>query len=52
MQAHLPAETGIPLDAVAMAEERHNRYDTEPVSADLIASQQALADRYLQLGSE
>jgi sulfonate transport system substrate-binding protein len=33
-----------------MAEERRNRYDTEPVSVDLIASQQALADRYLQLG--
>jgi sulfonate transport system substrate-binding protein len=46
----LAAETGIPLDAVAMAEERRNRYDTEPVSVDLIASQQALADRYLQLG--
>jgi sulfonate transport system substrate-binding protein len=46
----LAAETGIPLDAVAMAEARRNRYDTEPVGADLIAEQQALADRYLQLG--
>jgi len=46
----LAAETGIPSDAVAMAEERRNRYDTEPVSVDLIASQQALGDRYLQLG--
>ncbi len=46
----LAAETGIPLEAVALAEARRNRYDTEPLDADLIASQQQLADRYLQLG--
>jgi sulfonate transport system substrate-binding protein len=46
----LSTETGIPLNAVALAEQRRNRYDTETVGAELIASQQALADRYLQLG--
>lgn len=46
----LAAETGIALDAVALAEERRNRYDTVPVTAALIADQQVLADRYFQLG--
>ncbi|MGA3188922.1 MAG: aliphatic sulfonate ABC transporter substrate-binding protein [Bryobacteraceae bacterium] len=46
----LAAETGIELKAVALAESRRNRYDTEDLSANLIASQQSLADRYLELG--
>jgi sulfonate transport system substrate-binding protein len=46
----LAAETGIPLRAIAMAEARRDRYDTQAVSGELIASQQSLADRYLQLG--
>ena len=46
----MAAETGIELNAVALAESRRNRYDTESLSAALIASQQSLADRYLELG--
>jgi sulfonate transport system substrate-binding protein len=47
---YLAAETGLPLQAVALAESRRNRYDTQAVTGDLIASQQSLADRYLELG--
>jgi sulfonate transport system substrate-binding protein len=46
----LAAETGIELNAVELAESRRNRYDTESLSGALIASQQSLADRYLELG--
>jgi len=46
----LSAETGIALHAVSIAEARRNRYDTDPMSAELIASQQSLADRYFELG--
>jgi sulfonate transport system substrate-binding protein len=46
----LSAETGIPLRAIAMAEARRDRYDTQSVNGELIASQQSLADRYLALG--
>ncbi len=46
----LSQETGIPLAAVSLAEGRRNRYDTKPVTREIIAAQQALADRYLQLG--
>jgi sulfonate transport system substrate-binding protein len=46
----LAAETGIPLRAIAVAEARRDRYDTQGVNAELIASQQSLADRYLELG--
>jgi sulfonate transport system substrate-binding protein len=46
----LADETGIPLRAIAVAEARRDRYDTESVSGELIASQQSLADRYLELG--
>jgi sulfonate transport system substrate-binding protein len=46
----LAAETGIPLPAVVLAESRRNRYDTQSITAELVASQQALADRYLELG--
>jgi sulfonate transport system substrate-binding protein len=46
----LAAETGIPLRAIAVAEARRDRYDTQAVNEELIASQQSLADRYLELG--
>jgi sulfonate transport system substrate-binding protein len=46
----LAAETGIPLRAIAVAEARRDRYDTQAVNGELIASQQSLADRYLELG--
>ncbi len=46
----LAAETGIALGAVSLAEARRNRYDTEAMTPELIASQQSLADRYLELG--
>jgi len=46
----LAAETGIALRAIAVAEARRDRYDTQPVNMELIASQQSLADRYLELG--
>lgn len=42
-------ETGIPEKAIALAESRRNRYDTEPLTEALIAQQQAIADRYLDL---
>lgn len=45
----LSAETGIALQAVAVAEARRNRYDTDPMNAALISSQQSLADRYFEL---
>jgi sulfonate transport system substrate-binding protein len=50
VNSFLAAETGIEPKAVALAESRRNRYDTEDLSANLIASQQSLADRYLELG--
>ena len=46
----LSTETGIPLPAVALAESRRNRYETQPISSALIESQQSLADRYFTLG--
>jgi sulfonate transport system substrate-binding protein len=46
----LAAETGIPLRAIAVAEARRDRYDTQAVNEELIESQQSLADRYLELG--
>jgi len=33
-----------------MAEQRRNRYETQPMTPDVIASQQSLADRYFELG--
>ena len=46
----LAADTGIALTAVSMAEQRRNRYETQPMTPDVIASQQSLADRYFKLG--
>jgi sulfonate transport system substrate-binding protein len=46
----LAADTGIPIAAVAVAEARRKRYDTQAVTAELIQSQQSLADRYFELG--
>jgi sulfonate transport system substrate-binding protein len=46
----LAADTGIPIDAVAVAEARRQRYETQRVTDELIQSQQSLADRYLELG--
>jgi sulfonate transport system substrate-binding protein len=46
----LATETGLPLAAVALAESRRNRYETQPMAGDLVASQQSLADRYFELG--
>jgi sulfonate transport system substrate-binding protein len=46
----LSTETGIPLRAVALAESRRNRYETQALTEDLIASQQSLADRYFEDG--
>jgi len=46
----LAADTGIPIGAVAVAEARRKRYDTQAVTGELIQSQQSLADRYLELG--
>ncbi len=46
----LSADTGIGLNAVALAESRRNRYDTREMSADLIAEQQALADQFFEVG--
>lgn len=46
----LASETGIPIKAIAVAEARRDRYQTEAVTADLIESQQSLANRYLELG--
>jgi sulfonate transport system substrate-binding protein len=46
----LAADTGIPISAVALAEARRKRYDTQAVTVELIQSQQSLADRYYELG--
>lgn len=46
----LSGETGIPIQAVAVAEARRKRYDTQAVTGELIQSQQSLADRYFELG--
>ncbi|WP_020468046.1 aliphatic sulfonate ABC transporter substrate-binding protein [Zavarzinella formosa] len=46
----LSAETGIPMNAVGLAESRRSRYDTHDINEDMIAAQQSLADRYLELG--
>jgi sulfonate transport system substrate-binding protein len=46
----LSAQTGIPLQAVALAESRRNRYETQSMTAPLVAAQQTLADRYFALG--
>jgi sulfonate transport system substrate-binding protein len=46
----LAAETGIPLRAIAVAEARRDRYDTQAINGELVVSQQFLADRYLELG--
>jgi sulfonate transport system substrate-binding protein len=46
----LSTETGIPLPAVALAESRRNRYETQPMSTPLIEAQQSLADRYFAIG--
>lgn len=46
----LAEQTGLALAAVERAEARRNRYDTQPITATLIADQQALADRYVELG--
>lgn len=45
----LAADTGIALSAVSMAEQRRNRYETQSMTPDVIASQQSLADRYFEL---
>lgn len=46
----LSDQTGIALPAVELAESRRNRYETGPITAELIAEQQAIADRYVELG--
>jgi sulfonate transport system substrate-binding protein len=46
----LSTETGIPLSAVALAESRRNRYETQFLTAALIQAQQSLADRYFAIG--
>ncbi|MBN9523876.1 aliphatic sulfonate ABC transporter substrate-binding protein [bacterium] len=46
----LAEQTGLAAAAVALAESRRNRYDTGPVTPDLVRDQQALADRYADLG--
>ncbi|OWK39081.1 aliphatic sulfonate ABC transporter substrate-binding protein [Fimbriiglobus ruber] len=46
----LAGQTGLDPRAVALAEARRDRYDTGPVTADLVADQQALADRYFEIG--
>jgi sulfonate transport system substrate-binding protein len=46
----LAADTGIPVSAVSLAESRRNRYQTQSLTPDVIASQQSLADRYFKLG--
>jgi sulfonate transport system substrate-binding protein len=46
----LADQTGIALSAVEKAESRRNRYDTVPMSEELAAEQQAIADRYVDLG--
>jgi sulfonate transport system substrate-binding protein len=46
----LAEQTGIALGAVEKAESRRNRYNTGPLTPKLIAEQQAIADRYVELG--
>ena len=46
----LAADTGIAPSAVSLAESRRNRYQTQSLTPDVIASQQSLADRYFKLG--
>ncbi|HEX4611280.1 MAG TPA: aliphatic sulfonate ABC transporter substrate-binding protein [Urbifossiella sp.] len=46
----LAQQTGMDPAVVALAEARRNRYDTGPVTAELVADQQALADRYAKIG--
>lgn len=46
----LAAQTGIDLAAVELGEGRRNRYNTGPITDELIAEQQAIADRYVELG--
>jgi len=46
----LSNETGIPLEAVALAESRRNRYDTQSMNTALVEAQQSLADRYFAIG--
>ncbi len=46
----LAEQTGIALGAIEKAESRRNRYDTRPITDELIAEQQAIADRYTELG--
>lgn len=46
----LSADTGIAPTAVALAESRRNRYDTEAMSPELIAAQQTLADQFFEAG--
>ncbi|QEL16337.1 aliphatic sulfonate ABC transporter substrate-binding protein [Limnoglobus roseus] len=46
----LADETGIDLGAIAKAEARRSRYDTRAITPELVAAQQALADRYVELG--
>ena len=46
----LSDQTGLPIAAVKLAESRRNRFDTSPITEELIAEQQSLADRYYALG--
>jgi sulfonate transport system substrate-binding protein len=46
----LAEQTGIALGAIEKAESRRNRYDTRPITDDVISEQQGIADRYLELG--
>ena len=46
----LAADTGMSLQTVALAESRRNRYGTDLLTGQALASEQALADRYFQLG--
>lgn len=50
LSQYLSDATGIPRKAIELAESRRNRYDTEEFSDALVASQQALADRFLAIG--
>jgi sulfonate transport system substrate-binding protein len=46
----LADQTGIAIGAIETAESRRNRYDTKPFTDALAAEQQAIADRYVELG--
>ncbi|MDY3555015.1 aliphatic sulfonate ABC transporter substrate-binding protein [Gemmata sp. JC717] len=46
----LADQTGIAIGAIEKAEGRRNRYDTGPITDALVAEQQAIADRYVELG--